>query len=146
VRLLGNEGPAPGAVRQDAVDGAVLEALKDIATSIREVHADREANASSGTKRILPDTILFQDNGVYSIGEHTVQVAEAEDCVLQAFLEQPAMAKDQLVARAGFDKAVNVLRTLQTRYDGVFAKAITIPGARGRGGYRVHIAKATDCT
>ena len=139
VRLVGNEGPAPGVVRQDAVDGALLEALKDIATSIRDV------NASNGTKQIPANTIIFRGGGAYAIGTQVVRVTESEDCVLQAFLEKPAMAKDQLIARAGFDKAVDVLRALLTKYDGVFAEAITMPGGRGRGGYRVQVAKASAC-
>ena len=127
------------------MDGAVLEAMKDIATSIREVNAAREANASNGSERPSPNTIIYRGNGVYSIGEHVCRVTKSEDDVLQAFLAQQAMAKDELVAKAGFDKAVDVLRALQTKYDGIFAEAITMPGGRGRGGYRVRVAKATDC-
>jgi hypothetical protein len=145
VRILGNQGPAPGAVQQDQVEGAVLGALKDIAASIREGHVARRAAVPTEPKGNSPRTIIYHGNGTYSIGDDTLRLTESEDCVLQAFLDYPAMAKDQLIANSGFDKAVDVLRSLRKKHNGVFAEAITMPGARGRGGYRVRIARAGDC-
>jgi hypothetical protein len=155
VRLLGNEGPAPGTVQQDAVDGAILGALKDIATSIRELKGAPQADAPAiqGPQKDVPalqgpaSTIVFQGNGVYAVGKDQFRVTEQEDCVLQAFLEQSAMTKDELTSMSGIDKAVDILRELQkqTKYGGVFAAAITMPGGRGQGGYRVRVVKATDC-
>ena len=154
VPLLGDEGPAPGAVPQDMVNGPIVEAIKDIATSIRELKGTPQAAAPAlqsppiavpalqGPAR----TIIFQRDGVYLVGQDTIRVTESEDNVLQAFLEQPAMTKDELIARSGVDKAVDILRALRTKkkYGGVFAAAITIPGGRGQGGYRVQVVRAVD--
>jgi hypothetical protein len=153
VHLLGNEGPAPGAVRQDAVNGAILEALKDIANAIRELKGSPRGGVPTiqGPETNAPaqdepaKTIVFQGKGVYVVGRNQFRVTEQEDCVLQAFLEQPAMTKDELTAISGTEKAVDILRALRTtKYDGAFTGAISMPGGRGRGGYRVQVVRAAS--
>jgi hypothetical protein len=110
VRLLGNEGPAPGAVQQDVVNGNIIAALKDIATSIRELKGVPPTGAppiqipqeKAPALQWPANMIIFQSNGVYLVGGETLRVTESEDNVLQAFLEQPAMTKDELASAVSF--------------------------------------------
>jgi hypothetical protein len=112
-----------------------------------------EAQSASGGAGSPPppaDAILFHgDPGrsrAYSIGTHqAVAVSEREHAVLQAFLSVAPALDGGSLSRAcnlGSEDAVGVLAALRTKYEGIFEPAITIPGGKGKGGYRVRIAPA----
>jgi hypothetical protein len=88
------------------------------------------------------DTIMSHGNEIYSINDsEPLKVLPTEDAVLTAFLTQSAMDKDELDRRSGYTDARKILKNLKVRYNGRFAPAISFPGSRGRGGYRVKIRK-----
>jgi hypothetical protein len=88
---------------------------------------------------VLP-TIISLGKGCYKIGDsRPYRMTDSEDAVLTAFLEVPAMEESELDERSGFNRSRDVLKDLETKYDGVFAAAICRPGGKGKGGYHVAI-------
>jgi hypothetical protein len=89
-----------------------------------------------------PATIVYHGEREYSMGgNQPVALTETEHMVLQAFLVPPARAaldKPTLCERS-VEHAPVVLRELKKKYNGRFAAAITTPGKKGAGGYRVRI-------
>jgi hypothetical protein len=78
--------------------------------------------------------------GQYTIGKHRpIAVTPTEDAVLQAFLDTPTMTDPTLKAKTKQADPGKVLRRLRTKYDGIFAPAITTPGGKSQGGYHVQI-------
>jgi hypothetical protein len=123
---------------------------------LRELRALRDQLRRAVEKRLRELTgapagqvIVWHGGRRYSIGgDDPACLNERDHTVLQAFLGDgrgfpplPAMGKDELVGRS-FDHAPAVLRKLCESYDGRFASAITLPGAKGRGGYAVRIRRA----
>jgi hypothetical protein len=86
-------------------------------------------------------TILSFGDKKYGNGVVVQVVTDSEDAVLTAFLDHQAMDLPDLTKRAG-EGALKVLSRLRSKYGGIFASAISRPGARSRGGYRVSIRKA----
>jgi hypothetical protein len=87
----------------------------------------------------------------YQVGGEFRVVDEVDDFILRAFIGKGALSKKQLGARSGCDPeaAVRALRSLAgtktrpAKYAGIFSRAITMPGGRGRGGYRVNVVAAS---
>jgi hypothetical protein len=103
--------------------------------------AGRPAKEKEGDSALTAATIISMGDKVYKIGESApVAVTDAEDAVLQAFVQTEAMDERTLARRAGNDGA-RVLRGLRQKYDGAFASAIHCPKKKGAGGYRVQISK-----
>jgi hypothetical protein len=46
----------------------------------------------------------------------------------------------KLMERSGYQDAHRILKNLTTKYNGIFAPAITLPGRKSSGGYAVNIA------
>jgi hypothetical protein len=88
-----------------------------------------------------PPVIVRLWEGVYLPpgGGFSVAVDDAEDDVLTAFIERPAMRLPALVDATGHEHAHKILARLTWKYDGRFAPAIRLPGGKGRGGYSVLI-------
>jgi hypothetical protein len=87
-----------------------------------------------------PAVIVHLDKRQYQVGAALpVVVTEAEDDVLQAFVDRPAYDEKGLIAAAGNDRAPRILRELTTRYGGTLGPAIRCPGGRDQGGYAVRI-------
>lgn len=84
-------------------------------------------------------SIIDLSNRLYRIGVKEQLVSRAEDDVLQAFLDSPALDSADLVSATESDRAPRVLRELCTKYDGIFAPAITLAGRKGAG-YVVRIS------
>jgi hypothetical protein len=77
-------------------------------------------------------------DGKYRVGSNLpVTVTDREDCVLQAFLKSPTLDQAGLIKESGIGKeAPRVLKSLTTRYGGIFKPAVRLPGGkRGAGGY-----------
>jgi len=89
------------------------------------------------------DMIIAHGERCYRIGDsRPYQGSVSEDNVLTAVLAVPAMDETTLKNKSGVPRARDVLRDLQTKYDGVFASAIHRPGSKGQGGYHVRIRLA----
>lgn len=88
-------------------------------------------------------TIISHGMKLYSIGNTDRRLLTArEDAVLQSFLVSPALSHERLLGRSRCDDAPRVLRQLKSKYDGLFSPAITLPGKKSAGGYRVRIRSA----
>jgi hypothetical protein len=97
------------------------------------------------TEQYPPEVAVIRSRGErnYSIGRSPeVIVTVREDIVLLAFLEKPTMDHKQLVEKAGYPDSPRILDSLRTKYNGIFAEAIRLPGGKGKGGYHVSIAPA----
>jgi hypothetical protein len=140
---------------QDAVDWLRLNGLKmpaDLAHLPFQFFDMQGAGTGTGKVAAGPkpaapaaDCIISHGNMQYSIaGGPPIVVSENDDTLLQAFLEQPAMNKPQLGEKTGLGdvEAVKVINKLPSRYNGMFASAITLPKGRNKGGYRVKIQHA----
>jgi hypothetical protein len=105
-----------------------------------------QRRTSAGNAGAPADCILSLGNSCYDIGGQQRTVTDREDRVLSAFVRQGAMTNKQLGKASNMEKeeAARVLRALRTRYDGIFAPAITPAGARDRGGHRVNICVAAS--
>ncbi|MCP4549676.1 MAG: hypothetical protein GY835_24740 [bacterium] len=87
-------------------------------------------------------TIVFLGDATYKIGRHKpVRVDTNEDYVLQAFIQTPVLNKPALVKTSGVENPGRELRRLCEKYDGIFTDAITLPGGKGKGGYRVNVTR-----
>jgi hypothetical protein len=119
-----------------AVQGELAKFAKQVDVEMADrVPVNHEASAN-------PATIFWYGEKKYGLGNAPpMVVTEREDAVLTAFLDHTSMGYQDLVKRAS-DGARGVLRDLKTKYEGMFASAITLPGAKGNGGYRVNIRKA----
>lgn len=85
-------------------------------------------------------TIISMGKGCYRIADsRPCRVTDSEDAVLTAFLESPAMDEQELDHKSGFSRSRDILRDLESKYDGKFAPAIHRPGGKGKGGYHVSI-------
>jgi hypothetical protein len=92
-------------------------------------------------------TIVFLGNGMYRIADNPpLQLTANESNVLEAFLKHAAMDLSRMQEESGVPRCRDVLRKLRTKYKGVFAPAITMPGAKGQGGYRVRIVSRESTT
>jgi hypothetical protein len=114
-----------------------LNRLKDLLTA-----DSASIRKRPGTRpRQQRNVIVSRGTRQYTIGNRDpIAVTPNEDAVLQAFLDMPAMTDPTLKAKAKHDDPGRVLRRLRTRYDGIFAPAITTPGRKSNGGYHVRIA------
>lgn len=91
--------------------------------------------------------IIYHGRQLYSIGDYLpIAVPDAEDCVLRAFLRQPAMVGSELENISGVTRPDLVLHRIARKYGKRFAPAIEFPeeGRRGTGGYRVAIRPAEE--
>jgi hypothetical protein len=95
-----------------------------------------------------PPVIISLGARCYRVGgSPPVYVTEREENILQAFLAQPCYDKPGLARAAALDgeTAVGILRAFlgssnrPAKYNGMFAPAIHMPGARGKGSYHVNI-------
>jgi hypothetical protein len=84
---------------------------------------------------------IWQVSGkAYRVGNsEPYSVSDREDAILQAFARHPAMTDQQLQERSGYPDAAKLLRALITKYGGVFAPAIRIPGKKAAGGYYAEV-------
>jgi hypothetical protein len=92
------------------------------------------------TSRPQRNVLVSHGTRQYAIGKHdAIAVTRTEDVVLQAFLVTPAMTDPTLKAKTNEDDPGKILRRLRKKYKGIFAAAITTPGKKSNGGYRVRI-------
>lgn len=114
------------------------------AAKLRLGAADATVGLPSSPSPTQQVFIIDLGRNVYSTSEshQPVMVTPLEDLVLQAFIKQPAMdSKDLIRFAAGSRTAPRVLAELTTKYGGIFAPAIRLPGGKGRGGYRVNVRR-----
>jgi hypothetical protein len=124
-----------------ARDGAEPDASSAEEVPRRSVQPGRESPAVAGR---LPDsnTIVSLGDRHYSIGAHQgVIVSAREDAVLRAFIVRCTLDNQQLRLHSQVPDPDKHLRDLTTKYDRIFASAITLPGRKGRRGYGVKIVK-----
>lgn len=96
--------------------------------------------ANRSEKPPAPDEIVYLKNGLYKIGAwQAILLTTKEDYILRTFLQYGTLDTESLKDRSGYDRAPRDLRELRKKYEGRFAPAISCPGKRGRGGYRVNI-------
>jgi hypothetical protein len=91
------------------------------------------------------DCIVSPGDRVYRIGKSDpVEVSVSEDCLLQAFIDQPTMRlKTQAnKTKLGEENSQRTLKRLTETHGGRFAPAIKMAGKKGQGGYHVHICRA----
>jgi len=89
-------------------------------------------------------TIIFLAERLYRIpGHKQVEVTDAEDSVLQSFLDTPTMTLPTIREKSGLaDPDIkSAIRGLRQKYDGCFADAIDCPGRKGNGGYTVRVRR-----
>jgi hypothetical protein len=93
---------------------------------------------------IQSNTLIAHGKRNYSLGSNPpYYVDQSEDNVLQAFLQcSGALNFKSLIDFSGEPNARKILKGLTVKYKGAFAPAIKLPGAKGRGGYRVSIRRA----
>ena len=103
----------------------------------------RDAAAKKQMRRVSPQqTITYIGERQYCVGAAApISVTEAEDCVLQAFLEKATMDTPTLATESGMEEPAKVLRGLRDKYGRIFAPAILTPGVKGGGGYHVRIKR-----
>src|SRR5437773_2737245 len=66
------------------------------------------------------------------------------DASFRSFIGRPVMNKKQLSEKSGYPEVAAItLHRLKSRYNGIFANAIKLPGMKGTGGYRVNIVEKT---
>ena len=135
--------------RFGACDVAGLMAARDqlVSQGLRpqDVHSFPLPGLLEALDRPTADTIVYLGQRTYRIGDATaVEVTDGEHAVLQAFLDCPALSEADLARKTNDEAAGRLLRALCTpqKYGGVFARAITPPGRRGQGGYRVRIRRS----
>jgi hypothetical protein len=88
--------------------------------------------------------IMSLGDGRYSIGAHPPQLlTDRQDRVLLAFLEESPLSNKALDKAAGVTDGRKVLRTLRAEYGRMFAPAIRVAEAKGKGGNHVAIRNAT---
>jgi hypothetical protein len=135
--------------RFGACDVAGLMAARDqlVSEGLRpeEIHGLPLPGLLEALDRPTADTIVYLGQRTYQRGAETaVAVTGGEHAVLQAFLDCPAMSEADLVRKANDATAGRLLGALCTpgKYGGIFAPAITLPGRKGQGGYRVRIRRS----
>jgi hypothetical protein len=96
-----------------------------------------------GRKAERPAIISMDATWTYQVpGSDPVLVLEAEDKVLQAFLQHgPCLEWAKLCELIG-ENAPKALRKLVKKYNGCFAPAIRLPGKKGQGAYYVNIRRS----
>jgi hypothetical protein len=90
--------------------------------------------------------IYWREERLYQVeGHDPVPVTDTEDNLLQAFIGYPVLDKPALANRSGIPaKQISTsLKRLRENHAGIFAKAINMPGKRGKGkGYRATVIDA----
>jgi hypothetical protein len=108
-------------------DGATLQAPS----------ADRDGNTVA---------IYYLGDRAYRVGDDKDEftVADRDDCVLQAFINRPALDSQSLADRSGLKQEAipGVIRHIRTRYGRRFYSAVTTPGRKGNGGYKAKVIEA----
>lgn len=84
-------------------------------------------------------TVATFANGKLKIGDETLAFEGQESYVLQALVELKAATKVELENKSGVPDAVTVLKRIIRKYPQKLKDYITLPGGRGRGGYRTTI-------
>jgi hypothetical protein len=142
------DSPAPGGgleVTEVALAGleGALDALDEAVRHCRPVLGGDPAQAGV--------VIVSLGGHRYRVaGGPTVLVTHREDTVLEAFIGRENLDKPTLATLSGYDgeMATAVLRSLRgtrrrpAKYGGMFSAAITTPGRRGAGSYRVCIVRS----
>jgi len=100
-------------------------------------------NQAAGAEKGEPEVIArAMGRGVYCIGDETIKLEPAEDNVLTALIQLGGAAtKDELIRKSGPANAPAVLRRIVKKWPAL-KRHITLPGARGKGGYRTTIRPA----
>jgi hypothetical protein len=131
-RLLGEAPADPRRVEIEA-------ARKELARFLRR-HAAPPPCQLGDNGNDPPDCVISMGERQYRInGSDPLVVTAPEDCVLKAFLGQPAMDEPTLKLKTKIEEAAKVLRALEKGYGKVFAPAIRLAGKKGTGGYHVRI-------
>ncbi len=106
--------------------------------------ADREAPADPGitAKDVIDETtsVVFLGDGIYQKGSENIKLDGNEANVVQALLELGAATKDELTKQSGVSDASRVLRGVHRKH-AMLRDSITLPGRKGRGGYRTTIVR-----
>lgn len=101
---------------------------------------DGQTTAAEKAGRSVPEAaeIMFLGGGRYQAGDEIIALDGNQASVLQALVELRAATKDDLVRKSGVEDAPRVLRTIRKKHPQL-APAITLPGGKGRGGYRTTV-------
>jgi hypothetical protein len=86
-----------------------------------------------------PPTIVLRGETASIGGASAVLLTAEEANVLRAFVGQPALSRKALQGATGVSKPERTLKALTTKYGGVFAPAIILPGKPNAGGYRARV-------
>jgi hypothetical protein len=115
----------------DAADGVALEIM-----------TLRLATQEGSHVRAVVEAVYLGERRYRVADEPPIILEEAEDHVLRSLIELGGAAKkDELVRQSGKDDAPRVLKTMREKHPAL-ARHITLPGGRGRGGYRTSIRDA----
>jgi hypothetical protein len=128
----------------EAVDAARRHGAAEEKERLAVLGAVHEQGAAGALAPVPPgrapdDIIWHVGERQYRVGKWSGLVSDAEDDVLQTFVDQPAQDRATLMARSGREDPGRVLRDLRKKYGGVFAAAVHPPGKKGRGGYCVRV-------
>jgi hypothetical protein len=155
LRLLGRQ--LQNAVEALPPQGPLLEALENAGQKREDLLVANQPVQQAGSLlrqeaerlRQQPASVHPENNCIVSLGDRCYRigeldakvVTEREENVLQAFLKRSALDQKQLSKASALEPevAARVLRGLTKKYQGMFAPAITMPRARGKGGYHVRI-------
>jgi hypothetical protein len=135
-RLWEARNPVQDLLRALAVRIQIQESANGEAASHRRALTSASLPVSSSL------TIVSLGDQTYQIGNGLPRrLGEREDVVLRSFLGQPALDKGALALATGMsgEDEATILRRLSKKFNGEFARAIYLPGGRGRGGYQVLI-------
>jgi hypothetical protein len=90
--------------------------------------------------------IEWLDNMTYRVSGTIKVVTGREDMILQAFLGRPALTLPGLTTRSGLpaDSIPSIVRSLRTKYQGLFRDALRTPGGKGKGGYTANVIDARN--
>lgn len=130
--------------RQEGVEACHLDGLGCADAVLVFVRWLRSKVSPLGSRDGLK-TIYYLGGTTYRVeGHDPVVVTDREHFVLQAFLEDGtgAVSSRRLseLTRLEQTDVIKILKGLRKKYGGMFAAAISLPGGKGRGGYRARVA------
>ena len=127
--------PPPSPEDLENAAGDAVAFLDRIAALSHSLHYDGEKDEPAPP---TPRAVCLGD-GRLQVGEDSFGLESAQRKVIEALLDGP-LTKDQLIKKCGVQDAVKILRRLREKSPQL-APFIHLPGARGRGCYRVRIGR-----
>ncbi|MBI3461844.1 MAG: hypothetical protein HY000_02125 [Planctomycetes bacterium] len=95
-------------------------------------------NNCAGCTRLYQNGSVYLGDGLIEVDGEPYRLEPAQEMVIEALVELRAATKEQLIERSGVEDAVNVLKAICQAIPQL-STHITLPGGRGKGGYRTTI-------